>query len=64
MKMNEIEKIIKTAIDTTTKRHNEVIVRSLKMVLESLEMDRVDLAKTHIVEVITILENMNGDEEE
>ena len=62
--MNEIEKIIKTAIDTTTKRHNEVIVRSLKMVLESLEMDRVDLAKTHIVEVITILENMNGDEEE
>jgi len=64
MKMNEIEKIIRTAIDTTTKKHNEIIIRSLKMVLESLEMDRADLAKIHIAEVITILEDMNGEEEE
>jgi len=62
--MNAVEKIIRTAIDTTTKRHNEVIVRSLKMILESLETGRVDLAKTHIVEVIAVMENMNRDEEE
>lgn len=56
-----IEDIIKMAVNITMEKHNVILIRSLKMMLESLEMGMIDMAKTHITEVITILEM--GEEE-
>jgi hypothetical protein len=56
-----LEEMIKYTVNITVEKHNAVLIRSLKTLLETLEEEMIELAKQHIAELIVVLEM--GEEE-